>query len=151
VTDGDDDLVGALVAVEPPAGSEAYDLPWVVTFGPLDEDDDWDPVVCGPYERPHALALAEAVVADDELMAVVEPLLPSVSVEDIRREIAEAQRGAAEALADLDEDDDEELFAELDTEPPRPNGYGGPPEPPTEEEVRAGFARIAARLTNPTD
>ena len=50
-------------------------------------------MVCGPYERAHALALAEAVVADEELMAVVEPLLPHVSVEEIRGEIAAAPGG----------------------------------------------------------
>ena len=45
-------------------------------------------MVCGPYERAHALALAEEIVADEELMAVVEPLLPLVDVEQIRGDIA---------------------------------------------------------------
>ena len=44
-------------------------LPWIITFGPLDDADEWEPVVCGPYEHAHALALAEEVVADEELMA----------------------------------------------------------------------------------
>jgi hypothetical protein len=135
------------VTVAAPDGTAVYHLPWVVTFGPLDEDEDWEPVVCGPYERPHALALAEAVVADDDLMAVVEPLLPSTSVEEIRREISEAQRGAADALAGSEEMDLDEDLAE--SGPAGGRGYDGPPEPPSPEEVRAGFARIAARLTKP--
>ena len=56
--------VGALVTVELPADSPVLDLPWVVTFGPLDDEGDWEPVVCGPYERAHAFGLAQAVVAD---------------------------------------------------------------------------------------
>ena len=71
-------------------------MPWIITFGPISDDEDWEPVVCGPYERPHALALAEEVVADDELMAVVEPLLPFVSAEEIRAEIAAAEAASVD-------------------------------------------------------
>jgi hypothetical protein len=130
-------------------------LPWIITFGPLDDGDDWEPVVCGPYERAHALSLAETVVADEELMAVVEPVLPHSSVDEIRAEIEQA-KAAAEAededdddfdgddddievsldADDLDEDDDEMELPEVE-----------PSTPPSPEEVRAGFARIASRLS----
>jgi hypothetical protein len=135
--------VGALVTLELPADSPVLDMPWIITFGPLNDEEEWEPVVCGPYERPHALALAESVVADDELMAVVEPLLPHVSVEEIRAEIAAAKLTAETAEVDeygedeYDEDADEESLEEL--------GEGSVP--PSPDQVRAGFARIATRLT----
>lgn len=123
--------VGALVTLELPADSPVLELPWVITFGPLDDEGEWEPVVCGPYERVHALALAQAVVADVELMAVVEPIVLAVSVEEIRDEIAAAQRGLTETP--------EEEYAET----------VGVPETyrtPSPQEVRAGVARIAAKL-----
>jgi hypothetical protein len=139
--------MGALVTLELPDDSPARDLPWIITFGPLDDEEEWEPVVCGPYERPHALALAESVVADADLMAVVEPLLPHVSVEEIEGEIAAARIAAEDDQAEsedaaefgdyglgADEDHDHEHVAEASP-------------PPSEEEIRAGFARIAARLT----
>lgn len=118
-----------------PAGSPVADLPWVITIGALADEEEWEPVVCGPYERAHALALAQAVVADEDLMAVVEPLLPRVDAEAIRDEI-ELARSAAEA----EEDDD---LADEDGETRRVR----PGRAPTEAEVRAGWARIAERLT----
>src|SRR4051812_31184668 len=124
-------VVGTLVTLDLPANSPVADLPWVITIGSLGDEEDWEPVVCGPYERAHALALAQAVVADEELMAVVEPLLPRVDAEAIRDEI-ELARAAVEAPSD---DDD-------DHEPRRVR----PGRAPTEAEVRAGWARIAARL-----
>jgi hypothetical protein len=138
--------MGALVTLQLPDGSPVLDLPWIITFGPLGDDEDWEPVVSGPYERAHALALAESVVADDDLMAVVEPLLPHVSAEEIRGEIA-AARIAVEDEAEVVEEVDgspyeDELLAEEDVEEDGPA-----PEPPSPEEVRAGMARIAARLT----
>lgn len=138
-----------------PDDSPVLDMPWIITFGPLDDDDEWEPVVCGPYERPHALALAESVVGDEDLMAVVEPLLPHVSVDQIRGEIAAARLAAAsEDSAGEDSAGEAELAAELDGD----DGFGAehddgdsepaePAEPPSIDEVRAGFARIAARLT----
>ena len=123
--------MGTLVTLDLPNDSPIADLPWVITIGALGDEEDWEPVVCGPYERPHALALAQAVVADEELLAVVEPLLPLVDAEAIRDEI-ELARAVWEAPPSEDE-----------TEPPssvRP----GPA--PTAAEVKAGFARIAARL-----
>jgi hypothetical protein len=135
--------VGTLVTLDLPPGSPVADLPWVITIGSLGEEEDWEPVVCGPYERAHALALAQAVVADEDLMAVVEPLLPRADAEAIRDEI-ELARSAAEAEpgedADLDEDEDEDEY-EYETRRVRPGRA------PTEAEVRAGWARIAARLT----
>jgi hypothetical protein len=112
-----------------PPDSPVADLPWVITIGSLGDDEDWEPLVCGPYERGHALALAQAVVADEELMAVVEPLLPLLDAEAIRDEIELVRSGSP----------DEE--AEGEQEPVEP----GPA--PTATEVKAGFTRIAARLT----
>ena len=63
----------------------------------------------GPYEREHALALAEEIVADEELMAVVEPLLPLVEVDRIREEIA-----VARALAEEEDDDSKDTDLEYD-------------------------------------
>ena len=80
--------VGALVTLDLPANSPVADLPWVITIGSLGDEEDWEPIVCGPYERAHALALAEAVVADEDLMAVVEPLQPHVTAEQILGDIA---------------------------------------------------------------
>lgn len=145
--DGD---VGALVTLDAPGDAPVLDLPWIITFGPLGDDEDWEPVVCGPYERGHALALAESVLADDDVMAVVEPVLPHVSVEQIRGDIAAARLAAesevveAEYLAEHGAEDGAEYGVEA--------GLGGlePGNPPGPDEIRAGFARIAARLTGDT-
>ncbi|GAA0513928.1 hypothetical protein Ade02nite_49060 [Paractinoplanes deccanensis] len=126
--------MGTLVTLDLPAGSPVADLPWVITIGALGDEEEWEPVVCGPYERAHALALAQAVVADEDLMAVVEPLLPRPDAEAIRDEIALA-RAAADTPAGDEED------AEYETRRVRPG------RPPTEAEVREGWSRIAARLT----
>lgn len=148
--------VGALVTLDVPEDSPARGLPWIITFGPLDDEDEWEPVVCGPYERLHALALAESVVADEELMAVVEPLLPAVTPDHIRGEIvaakvaaederAEDERAEVEDAAiygDYDETTGEELHGVTEEE-----RHAEPLVVPSEEELRAGFARIAAMLT----
>ncbi|ATO15102.1 hypothetical protein O7600_22720 [Micromonospora sp. WMMA1998] len=143
--------MGALVTLDLPDDSPMLGLPWIITFAPLGPEDEWEPVVCGPYERPHALALAEAVVAEEQLMAVVEPLLPALTPEEIRGEIAAAQIAAADEAAQADQadlygdfedviDEELELAAERRPEPE-------PANPPDRDEVRAGFARIAALLT----
>lgn len=145
---GDDDgAVGALVTLELAPDSPILAMPWIITFGPLSDDEDWEPVVCGPYERPHALALAEEIVADEELMAVVEPLMAFTSVDQIRSEIAVARAVAAETgddlLEELDDNDlefDEE--ADVETEP----DHHEEAVLPTADEVRAGMARIAHRI-----
>src|SRR5262245_7340005 len=89
--------MGAIVTLELPEDSPVLSLPWIITFGPIEDDEEWEPVVCGPYERAHALGLAETVVADEDLMAVVEPLMPHTTVDDIRSEIAAARVNAEEA------------------------------------------------------
>ena len=127
--------MGTLVTLDLPANSPVADLPWVITIGSLGDEEDWEPVVCGPYERAHALALAQAVVADEDLMAVVEPLLPRPDAEAIRDEI-ELARAAAEPHPDDTGDDDYE------TRRVRPGRA------PTEAEVREGWARIAAKLAS---
>ncbi|GIE99159.1 hypothetical protein [Paractinoplanes rishiriensis] len=126
--------MGTLVTLDLPVDSPVADLPWVITIGSLGDEEDWEPVVCGPYERAHALALAQAVVADEDLMAVVEPLLPRADAEAIRDEVELARAAAEDQVEDPDGDDDYE------TRRVRPGRA------PTEAEVRAGWARIAARL-----
>ncbi|GAA4931389.1 hypothetical protein [Actinoplanes utahensis] len=120
--------MGTLVTLHLPPGSPIAEQPWVITIASLGDMEDWEPLVCGPYERAHALALARAVVADDDLMAVVEPLAPLDGVDAIRREIAAARTR------------EEEDF------PPQPAG-DYPDVPPEPSEVRAGWRRITARLT----
>ena len=155
--------MGTLVTLDLADDSPVLSLPWIITFGPMDDADDWEPVVCGPYERDHALALAETVIADEELMAVVEPVQPHSSVEDIREEIATAKL-AAEADEDDDEfelDPDDQVDVSLDGEDFSDDDFDSdddeleleevePTAPPSPAEVRAGFARIAARLANAT-
>jgi hypothetical protein len=125
--------VGTLVTLDLPNDSPIADLPWVITIGALGDEEDWEPVVCGPYERPHALALAQAVVADEELLAVVEPLLPLTDAEAIRDEIELARAAWDAPPADPAADD----------EPPASVRPGPAPKA---AEVKAAFARIAARL-----
>jgi hypothetical protein len=129
-------------------------MPWIVTFGPMSEtEEDWEPVVCGPYERAHAMSLAETVVADEELLAVVEPLNPYATVDEIRAEIDKAI-AAAEAAEDEDEDEDDgDVDIDLDAEDHEHFDGDGLPEvepttPPSAAEIRAGFARIASRLAS---
>jgi hypothetical protein len=131
--------VGTLVTLELPDDAPALTLPWIITFGPLTDDEVWEPVVCGPYERMHALALAESVVADEDLMAVVEPLQPSLTVDQIRGDIAAARLAADEA-------DDEEVVDEHEHDHEHDHSVE-PSDPPSVDEIRAGFARIAAQLT----
>lgn len=142
--------MGALVTLELAEDAPQRDLPWIITVGALDEDEDWEPVVCGPYERPHAMALAQHLVADADLLAVVEPLLPATSLDDIRAEIEKSQRNALDAVAeesddDLDSDVDiDEFVAETEEEEEEHIVA----DEPTPDEIRAGFARISARLTS---
>ena len=126
-------------------------MPWIITFGPLSDEEDWEPVVCGPYERPHAIALAEEVVADHELMAVVEPVMGFASVAEIQAEIALAKSVAAELVPDDDDlafdDVDVDLDLDLDLDDDdddRDDHVVGPL--PSPEEIRAGMARVAHRL-----
>jgi hypothetical protein len=164
--------VGALVTLQLPPDSPIRELPWIITFGPLTENEDWEPVVCGPYERPHALALAEEVVADEELMAVVEPLLGYAAPDEIRDEIgvarAAAQSGDIVGGADEDEPDDDGLDEdafEADgvvlAAPVFGRGLADAPDPdapdpdaaedvalPTPAEVRAGMARVVRQLAD---
>ncbi|HTF08003.1 MAG TPA: hypothetical protein VK659_07520 [Asanoa sp.] len=147
--------MGALVTLRLPDDSPLHELPWIITFGPLADDEDWEPIVSGPYERPHALALAQSVVADEELMAVVEPLMPHISDDEIRGEVEAAriaalheERPSDGSLDDLDLED-----ADLDGETGNEgegldyDGHGLPP--PSPDQVMAGWGRIAAKLTAP--
>lgn len=141
--------VGALVTLDLPADAPALTLPWIITFGPMNDEEEWEPVVCGPYERAHALALAEAVVADEDLMAVVEPLQPHVTVDQIQGDIA-ASRMAAEnedletAALDAELAGYGEEYHDHDHE----HGDDHTHEPPSVDEIRAGFSRIAAKLSS---
>ena len=150
--------MGTLVTLDLADDSPVLSLPWIITFGPMDDADDWEPVVCGPYERAHALALAETVIADEELMAVVEPVQPHSSVEDIRDEIATAKLAADEDEdEDFELDPDDQVDVSLDGDDLADDDFDDdeleleevePTAPPSPAEVRAGFARIAARLAN---
>lgn len=122
-----------------PDDAPALSLPWIITFGPADDEEEWEPVVCGPYEWAHALALAEAVLADEDLMAVVEPLQPALTVDQIRGEIAASRLNVDEAEDDATEDDDDHDHGHEDE-------VVTPSAPPAPEEIRAAFARIAQRL-----
>ena len=126
--------MGTLVTLHLPPDSPVANLPWIITIGALDDEEEWEPLVCGPYERPHALALAQAVVADEDLMAVVEPLLPLADAAAIRDEIELARSGPEVDTTATELTGDEPMRT-------------SPGRPPTEAEVRAGFARIAAKLT----
>ena len=140
--------MGALVTLDLAADAPQHNLPWIITFGPLDEDEDWEPVVCGPYERPHAMAIAQHLIADADLMAVVEPLLPATSVPEIRAEISKAQRNALEAISEETDDTvDTDLEFEFDDEE-GDEGEHEVADEPTPDDIRAGFARISARLTS---
>lgn len=143
--------MGTLVTLHLPPDSPVADLPWIITIGALDDDEEWEPLVCGPYERPHALALAQAVVADEDLMAVVEPLLPLADAGAIRAEI-ELARAGTDPEATAEEFPSDRPAGALDRTEGRPADdeprHTMPGRPPTEAEVRAGFARIAARLTS---
>jgi hypothetical protein len=137
--------------LELPPDSPILGLPWIVTFGPLSDDEDWEPVVCGPYERAHALALAEEVVADEELMAVVEPVMGFTTPDEIRAEIAAARAIAAESA--LDDGEIADLEAEFDDDPDLEAGIedtieGEPLAVPSPDEVRAGMIRIAQSLAD---
>jgi hypothetical protein len=161
--------VGTLVTLSLPPDSPVAELPWVITVGALGDDEDWEPVVCGPYERAHALALAQAVVADEDLMAVVEPLLPLVDAEAIRDEVETVRVASLQAAqigsADLPDGSDSAGQPHGSDSDDVPDGSGpagfpdGPDSPdlladeriepgpaPTATEVRAGFARLAAKL-----
>ena len=133
--------VGTLMTLSLPPDSPVADLPWVITIGALGDDEDWEPVVCGPYERGHALALAQAVVADEELMAVVEPLLPLLDAEAIRDEIELARAAAESERAGRGGRRDRGLRRTSGSSPARrpPPARSGP-----------RFARIAARLPGAT-
>jgi hypothetical protein len=148
--------VGALVTLDLPDDSPALELPWIITFGPLTDDEDWEPVVCGPYEQPHAIALAEDVVADEQLMAVVEPVMSFVMPEEIRAEIAVARAAAAADAQAVDQaDNDEEAEAvpvyPADSRVDADDDSRRPAPLPDPSEVRAGMARVLARLARSAD
>lgn len=136
--------VGELFTMELPPDAPQLDLPWIITIAPADEAEEWDPIVLGPYERGHALALAEEVVTDEPLVAVVEPVAPHVSVAAIREEIEAARSHAAEH-AGAEEDDDADSDVDYDDEDDDEHDHEHF-EVPDADEVRAGIARVAARL-----
>ncbi|KOV80110.1 hypothetical protein [Nocardia sp. NRRL S-836] len=137
--------MGGVIIYEPEEDSEVNEFPWTVTFEPSG-GDEWDSFICGPYERDHAVALAEAVALDDTeggVLAVVAPMLPALSAADVTATIEDLREAAAEeeeaeddtvngTPVDFDDDDLEEEaeFAE----------------PPSREEIRAGMERTYRRL-----
>ncbi|WP_199442292.1 hypothetical protein [Umezawaea beigongshangensis] len=134
--------MGGVIIYEPDADSPVMGFPWVVNFEPSG-GEEWESFVCGPYERDHAIALAEAVALEEEgMLAVVEPLMPVLSAEEVLATIEELR----EAEDEEDEESDhvngtslelgETEFVEEDAEF----------EPPTPEEVKAGMERTFRRL-----
>jgi len=69
-------------------------------------------------------------------------LQPAVTVDQIRGEIAASRLAAEEAEDDETEDDDEH-----DHDHDHEGEMVEPSTPPTPEEIRAGFARIAEQLS----
>ncbi|WP_203912808.1 hypothetical protein [Rhizocola hellebori] len=138
--------MGTVVTLDLPDDAPQHDLPWIITIGSLDEGEDWE-AVFGPYEYAHANALAEHAVADDNLLAVVEPLLPATTLGEIRDDIARARQEALESVA---EEDDDVLDSDFDFDDDYEDDHDHEPaSEPTPEEIRAGFARLSARLTQP--
>jgi hypothetical protein len=138
--------MGTVVTLDLPDDAPQHDLPWIITIGPLDEGEDWE-TVFGPYEYAHANALAEHVVADDNLLAVVEPLLPATTLGEIRDEIARAKQDALDNAVEEDDDAlDSDFEFEDDFEDDEEHVHASEPTP---EEIRAGFARLSARLAKP--
>ena len=113
--------MGAVISFEVDEADEASfaDLPWLVTFEPDDDEagQQWDSFTCGPYLRDHALAIAEAVAFEqDGVIAVVAPVLPALTPEDVTAIIEERQAEAAALDYEDDEDDDEDDDAEYEAE-----------------------------------
>ncbi len=104
--------MGAVISFEVDEADEASfaDLPWLVTFEPDDDEasQQWDSFSCGPYLRDHALAIAEAVAFEQEgVLAVVSPVLPALTPEDVTAVIEE--RRAEATAADYEDDEDDEV------------------------------------------
>jgi hypothetical protein len=105
--------VGAVISFEVDEEDEASfaDLPWLVTFEPDDDEagQQWDSFSCGPYLRDHALAIAEAVAFEqDGVIAVVAPVLPALTPDDVTAIIEERRAEAAEYDEEDDDDDDDD-------------------------------------------
>jgi hypothetical protein len=116
--------VGAVISFEVDEEDEASfaDLPWLVTFEPDDDEasQQWDSFSCGPYLRDHALAIAEAVAFEqDGVIAVVAPVLPALTPDDVTA-IIEERRAEASAL-DYEADEDEDVDEDVDYDGPEPD------------------------------
>lgn len=139
--------MGGVIIYEPDEESEVNEFPWVVTFEPSG-GEEWDSFVCGPYERDHAIALAEGVALDEGgVLAVVVPMLPALSAVDVVATIEELRQAVEEEEEDeqvngtpVDFDDDEE-FEEQEVEF----------ELPSPEEIKAGMERTYRRLIGSAD
>ena len=141
--------MGGVIIYEPDEESEVNEFPWVVTFEPSG-GEEWDSFVCGPYEYDHAVALAEAVALDEGgVLAVVQPMLPALSADDVVATISELRVAAEEDAEEeeqvngtpVDFDDAEEEFEEQEVES----------EPPSPEEIKAGMERTYRRLIGSED
>jgi hypothetical protein len=138
--------VGELMTLDLPPDSPLLELPWILTIAPASEDADWDPIVFGPYEREHALALGAEVVDGLDLVAVVEPIFPHVSAEAIAEEIAVAQAAAVEHAGEEDDDDTDSDVEDDEDDEDEDHDHEHIDGTPSAEDVRAGIARVAARL-----
>lgn len=132
--------MGSVIFYDSGDDKAARELPWIVTFAPYEDDESWDSFVCGPYAYDDAMALAETVaMTDDPVHAVVEPLLPRLSPESIRGEIDRSRRRVAELEAAGGEEGD---FSEAEEDSEEPTL-----QVPSPDQVRAGQARVLARLS----
>lgn len=135
--------MGGVIIYEPEEDSEVNEFPWTVTFEPSG-GDDWDSFICGPYERDHAVALAEAVALDDAdggVLAIVKPMLPALSAEDVSATIDELRE------AELEEEDEETVNGTaVDFDDDLVEEEAEFSEPPSPEEIRAGMERTYRRL-----
>jgi hypothetical protein len=145
--------MGGVIIYEPDDDSPVMEFPWAVSFEPSG-GEEWDSFVCGPYERDHAIALAEAVaLEEDGVLAVVEPMLPALSADDVLATIDDL-RTAEEEDSEGDDATVEQVngtavdagVGDTDLVEEAPEF-----EPPTPEEVRAGMERTFRRLLAGTD
>ncbi len=100
------------------------------------------------------MALAQSLIADADLIAVVEPLLPATSLDQIRAEIAKSQELAADMSAGDDDDVDSdynfdaEFEDDFDEEEHDHEHEHEHVDPPSAADIKAAFVRISSRLTN---
>jgi hypothetical protein len=82
---------------------------------------------------------------DTDLMAVVEPLLPAVSIDEIRAQIVKAQEEAESGIDEQDDNLDSDYDDEAEDDDFEEHEHVHV-DPPSESDIKAAFARISSRL-----